>query len=108
MLTNVEQSPSKSLQDALLPVMKALISDELLRHSDMDVKVSVVSCIAQITRITAPDAPYGDDHMKVHSLTFHIITVLRNIKVLSILHIFLIFMMSCCCTGNFSVVCSSS
>lgn len=63
-LTNVEQSPSKSLQDALLPVMKALISDELLRHSDMDVKVSVVSCIAQITRITAPDAPYGDDHMK--------------------------------------------
>ncbi|XP_075663126.1 sister chromatid cohesion protein PDS5 homolog D-like [Castanea sativa] len=30
----------------------------------MDVKVSVVSCIIVITRITAPDAPYKDEQMK--------------------------------------------
>ncbi|KAK9983472.1 hypothetical protein SO802_032997 [Lithocarpus litseifolius] len=30
----------------------------------MDVKVSVVSCIIEITRITAPDAPYEDEQMK--------------------------------------------
>ncbi|XP_076902123.1 uncharacterized protein LOC143556758 [Bidens hawaiensis] len=30
----------------------------------MDVKVSVASCISEITRITAPDAPYTDDQMR--------------------------------------------
>ncbi|XVF74848.1 hypothetical protein PTKIN_Ptkin13bG0143900 [Pterospermum kingtungense] len=64
LLTSVEQAPPRSMQKALLPVMKALISDTLLRHSDMDVKVSVVSCITEITRITAPDAPYNDERMK--------------------------------------------
>lgn len=45
--------------------MKALISDALFRNSDADVKVYVASCLSQITRITAPDAPYGDALMKV-------------------------------------------
>ena len=53
------------MQKALLPSMKALISDALLRNSDMDVKVSVASCIIELTRITAPDAPYNDERMKV-------------------------------------------
>ena len=53
------------MQDALLPSLKALISNELLRHAEMDVKVSVASCITEITRITAPDAPYDDEQMKV-------------------------------------------
>ena len=30
----------------------------------MDVKVSVLSCIIEITRITAPNAPYKDEQMK--------------------------------------------
>ncbi|XP_015579757.1 sister chromatid cohesion protein PDS5 homolog D isoform X2 [Ricinus communis] len=64
LLINVEQAPSKSMQDALLPSMKALISNALLRNSDPDVKVSVVSCLSEFTRITAPDPPYNDDHMK--------------------------------------------
>lgn len=61
----MEQAPSESMKDALLPSMKALITIELLRHSDMDVKVSVASCITEITRITAPNAPYNDEQMKV-------------------------------------------
>ena len=44
--------------------MKALITNKLLQHAEMDVKVSVVSCIIEITRITAPDAPYKDEQMK--------------------------------------------
>ncbi|KAL7162153.1 hypothetical protein ACSBR2_042600 [Camellia fascicularis] len=64
LLSRVDQAPCRSMQDALLPVMKALISQELLRHSNLDVKVSVVSCINEITRVTAPDAPYDDDQMK--------------------------------------------
>lgn len=61
----MEQSPPVSMQDALSPSLNALVKDELLRHSDFDVKVAVASCISEITRITAPDAPYQDDKMKV-------------------------------------------
>ncbi|OUZ99563.1 hypothetical protein BVC80_7681g2 [Macleaya cordata] len=63
-LSRVEQSPSKSMQNAISPLMKALVANELLRHSDMDVKVSIASCISEITRITAPEAPYDDEQMK--------------------------------------------
>ncbi|XP_052209614.1 sister chromatid cohesion protein PDS5 homolog C-like [Diospyros lotus] len=63
-LSRVEQSPSKSMQAALGPSMKALVADELLRHPDEDIKVAVASCMSEITRITAPDAPYDDERMK--------------------------------------------
>ncbi|KAF5461357.1 hypothetical protein F2P56_017462 [Juglans regia] len=63
-LSRVEQSPTKSMQSALSPSLKALIADKLFRHSDADVKVAVASCISEITRITAPDAPYDDNQMK--------------------------------------------
>ncbi|XP_028799119.1 uncharacterized protein LOC114754513 isoform X2 [Neltuma alba] len=63
-LSRVEQSPTKSMQNAISPSLKALVADELLRHPDNDVKVAVASCITEITRITAPDAPYDDDQMK--------------------------------------------
>ena len=53
------------MQSALSPSLKALVADKLFRHSDVDVKVAVASCISEITRITAPDAPYDDDQMKV-------------------------------------------
>lgn len=65
LLARVEQSPSKSMQNALTPSLKALVSDPLLRHSDIHVKVAVAACISEITRITAPDAPYNDEQMKV-------------------------------------------
>ncbi|KAK4600621.1 hypothetical protein RGQ29_010321 [Quercus rubra] len=63
-LSKVEQSPTKSMQSALSPSLKALVADQLFRHSNVDVKVAVASCISEITRITAPDAPYDDDQMK--------------------------------------------
>lgn len=58
------------MQNALSPSLKALVSDKLLRHSDVDVKVAVASCISEITRITAPEAPYDDDQMKVCASSF--------------------------------------
>ncbi|XP_076951233.1 uncharacterized protein LOC143624472 [Bidens hawaiensis] len=64
LLSKVDQSPKKSMLDALKPSMRALIHDKLSKHSDVDVKVAVASCISEITRITAPDAPYDDDQMK--------------------------------------------
>ena len=64
LLAYVEQVPSKSVRGALFLSVKALINNKLLRHAEMDVNVSVVSCIIEITRITAPDAPYKDEQMK--------------------------------------------
>jgi hypothetical protein len=61
----VEQAPKESMQAALSPSLKALVADTLLRHSDPDVKVALASCISEITRISAPEAPYDDDQMKV-------------------------------------------
>ncbi|KAI4316392.1 hypothetical protein L6164_024376 [Bauhinia variegata] len=63
-LSKVEQSPSKSMQSALSPSLKALISSQLLKHSNVDVTVAVAACISEITRITAPEAPYDDEQMK--------------------------------------------
>ncbi|KAL8090124.1 uncharacterized protein LOC141697242 isoform X2 [Apium graveolens] len=64
LLEKVDQSPSESIQDGYSKLMKALLAERLLKHTDADVQVSVASCISEITRITAPEAPYGDDQMK--------------------------------------------
>lgn len=65
LLQKVDQSPNSLMQEALDQPMKALVHESLLEHSNVDVKVSAASCICEITRITAPDAPYTDDEMKV-------------------------------------------
>ncbi|WOK92136.1 hypothetical protein Cni_G00827 [Canna indica] len=64
LLSRVDQSPKQSMSNALWPSMRALVAKELLGHLDMDVKVAVASCLSEITRITAPEAPYDDDLMK--------------------------------------------
>jgi hypothetical protein len=64
LLANVQQAPSKSMRSALFPSVKALVADQLFRHANADVKVAVASCISEITRISAPAAPYADDQMK--------------------------------------------
>jgi hypothetical protein len=53
------------MQNALSPSLNALIADKLMKHSDVDVKVAVASCLIDLTRITAPEAPYNDRQMKV-------------------------------------------
>ncbi|XP_056845499.1 sister chromatid cohesion protein PDS5 homolog E isoform X2 [Raphanus sativus] len=64
LLSTVEQDPIVAVQSALRPSMKALVSADLLRNPDSDVRVYVVSCLTEIMRITAPEAPYNDGHMK--------------------------------------------
>ncbi|XP_039159808.1 uncharacterized protein LOC104423214 isoform X7 [Eucalyptus grandis] len=65
LLANMEQGPSDPLQDSLLPLMKALIADSLLKHSVEGVRVSVTYCFSEVLRISAPQEPYNDDQMKV-------------------------------------------
>ncbi|CAL4968273.1 unnamed protein product [Urochloa decumbens] len=63
-LLKVEQSPPESTSDAIRPATEALVKKELLGHTDPNVRLAVASCISEITRITAPDAPYDDDAMR--------------------------------------------
>ncbi|GJY35778.1 PH-interacting protein, partial [Tanacetum coccineum] len=60
----VDQSPNSLMQEAVDQPTKALFNESLLKHSSMDVRASVASCLCEITRITAPEAPYGDEEMK--------------------------------------------
>ncbi|KAJ7523458.1 hypothetical protein O6H91_18G050900 [Diphasiastrum complanatum] len=61
LLPEVEQSSSASTIQALKPCMDALILPSILKHKDKDVRVLVATCLSEIMRIRAPDAPYNDD-----------------------------------------------
>ena len=64
-LSEVEQSPMPSMLDSMKPCLNAIAKQELLKHQDRDVKVLVATCICEIMRITAPEAPFGDDVLRV-------------------------------------------
>jgi hypothetical protein len=70
-LSRVEQAPTEYIKNALSPSLKALIADKLINHSNVDVEVALASCLSEITRITAPDAPYDDPQMKVCLIIFY-------------------------------------
>ena len=52
------------------PFFSAIVMPELLEHQDSDVKLLVATCVCEITRITAPEAPYSDDVLKVPFIYF--------------------------------------
>lgn len=64
-LSELDQSPSASVLESMQPFLNAVVKPELLKHQDRDVKLLVATCICEITRITAPEAPYSDDVLKV-------------------------------------------
>lgn len=67
-LSELDQSPLKSVLEPMQPFLIAIAKPELLKHQDREVKLFVAVCICEITRITAPDAPYDDDLLKVLNL----------------------------------------
>lgn len=67
-LSELDQSPSASILESMQPLLNGIVKPELLKHQDRDVKLLVATCICEITRITAPEAPYSDDVLKVHFL----------------------------------------
>ncbi|XP_060168100.1 sister chromatid cohesion protein PDS5 homolog C isoform X2 [Lycium barbarum] len=78
-LIMVGQRPSDSTRSALQPVMKALIGNELLSHMNEDVKVSVVSCITELCRITAPQHPYDNDK-QMKEILQHTVMALKKLS----------------------------
>ncbi|KAJ4981397.1 hypothetical protein NE237_032234 [Protea cynaroides] len=63
-LSELEQSPMPLMLESMQPCLNAIAKPELLRHQDRDVKLLVATCICEITRITAPEAPYSDDVLR--------------------------------------------
>lgn len=64
-LAELDQSPLTTTRDSMNPFFNAIVKPELLKHQDRDVKLLVATCICEITRITAPEAPYNDEILKV-------------------------------------------
>ncbi|KAJ9566892.1 hypothetical protein OSB04_002858 [Centaurea solstitialis] len=63
-LSELEQSPSKAVLETMQPFINAIVKPELLKHNDKEVKLLVATCTCEITRVTAPEAPYDDDVLK--------------------------------------------
>ncbi|KAJ7946452.1 Sister chromatid cohesion PDS5-like protein [Quillaja saponaria] len=63
-LSELDQSPSASMLESMKPFLNAIVKPEFLKHQDRDVKLLVATCVCEITRITAPEAPYDDDVLK--------------------------------------------
>ncbi|XP_004507589.1 sister chromatid cohesion protein PDS5 homolog A-like [Cicer arietinum] len=63
-LAELDQSPLTTTRDSMNPFFNAIVKPELLKHQDRDVKLLVATCICEITRITAPEAPYNDEILK--------------------------------------------
>lgn len=64
-LSELDQSLPKPVLEAMDPFLNAIVKPELLKHHDREVNLFVAACICEITRITAPEAPYEDDVLKV-------------------------------------------
>ncbi|XP_075499963.1 sister chromatid cohesion protein PDS5 homolog D-like [Primulina tabacum] len=64
LLQHLMQERKPLIEMALKPAEEALISNALMRHEEVDVRITVVSCISEIIRITAPKEPYNEDQMK--------------------------------------------
>ncbi|KAL9238546.1 hypothetical protein vseg_012950 [Gypsophila vaccaria] len=64
LFAKMRQAPSQPVQEAFAVLKEALITDELFRHSDPNVKITVASCLNEVTRISAPTPPYEDDKMR--------------------------------------------
>ncbi|KAI7740319.1 hypothetical protein M8C21_028104 [Ambrosia artemisiifolia] len=69
-LSELEQSPGKEVSKSMQPFVNAIVKPKLLKHHDKEVKLLVAACTCEITRVTAPEAPYDDDVLKD---VFHLI-----------------------------------
>lgn len=63
-LSELDQSPTKSIMESMEPLLNAIVKPELLKHQDREVKLLVATSVCEITRITAPEAPYDDEILK--------------------------------------------
>ncbi|KAI5067093.1 hypothetical protein GOP47_0017621 [Adiantum capillus-veneris] len=64
LLSSVSQSPPEKTMSAMKLSVEALVKPNLLKHKDKDVRLLVATCISEVMRIVAPEAPYEDDILR--------------------------------------------
>ena len=57
-------------KDSLTPVAKQLASPSLLSHKEAGVKAFTASCLVDILKLCAPEAPFTPKQLKVGSPTY--------------------------------------
>ncbi|XP_031491838.2 LOW QUALITY PROTEIN: sister chromatid cohesion protein PDS5 homolog A-like [Nymphaea colorata] len=80
-LSEIDQSPSKSLLGSVQSCANTVAKEEYLKHQDRDVQLLVAACICETMRIMAPEPPYTDDVLKeAFSLIVGTLTSLSEIN----------------------------
>ncbi|KAF3796619.1 Sister chromatid cohesion PDS5-like protein A [Nymphaea thermarum] len=80
-LSEIDQSPSKSLLGSVQSCANTVAKEEYLKHQDRDVQLLVAACICETMRIMAPEPPYIDDVLKeAFSLIVGTLTSLSEIN----------------------------
>ncbi|KAJ8438242.1 hypothetical protein Cgig2_003631 [Carnegiea gigantea] len=64
LLAQVYQNPRTSIQDALVTLKGVLTSEVLVNHANIDIMISLASCLSELIRIAAPNLPFEDELMK--------------------------------------------
>eukprot|EP00250_Pteridium_aquilinum_P017571 c23690_g1_i1 orf=2-3739(-) len=59
-----EMKQSQDVKASIQPLTNALALPMLIKHKDKDVRLLATSCIMEILRIVAPDAPYSDKELQ--------------------------------------------
>ncbi|GAU33080.1 hypothetical protein TSUD_227390 [Trifolium subterraneum] len=54
----------KKREDALKPLIDAVVCHGLLHHEDKDVKLLVAICVTELFRVKAPEPPFEDKHLR--------------------------------------------
>lgn len=65
LLAELGQVASASVKNTIKPFVEAVGQQSIVRHKDKDVKLLAASCISEVLRLCAPDAPYEDPTLKV-------------------------------------------
>ena len=64
-----EMEQEENERESFTKVAKELVSPNLLGHKDKGVKALTASCLVDILRLCAPDAPYTEKELKVRRCT---------------------------------------
>ncbi|MCO5603455.1 hypothetical protein L7F22_057605 [Adiantum nelumboides] len=59
-----EMKQSQDVTASMEPLTKALALPIIIKHKDKDVRLLAISCIMEILRIVAPEAPYSDKELQ--------------------------------------------
>jgi len=64
LLSQLCPTPSKSIQDVLVPIKGVLILEVLANPVYLDVQTRLASCLSELIGFTTPNSPFEDEPMK--------------------------------------------